>query len=110
MSSLSGAILLVPYAALSLFGLVQLKSATPGVNVGFAIGFGAYAVSFLIWLRILKLLPLSVAFPVAAGVLMVGTQLVGLLRFGEPFTLGKGLGVALILGGILILRGGALAS
>jgi multidrug transporter EmrE-like cation transporter len=104
MRPLSGALWLAAYTALSLFGLFRLKTSRPGLNAGFAVGFAAYALGFLLWLRILKLLPLSVAFPMAAGALMLGTQLVGAVRLGEPLTLAKGIGVALILGGIILLR------
>jgi multidrug transporter EmrE-like cation transporter len=109
MSSPGGFLLLIPYTALGLLGIFQLKTSPPGLNAGFVLGFAAYAGSFLLWVRILKLLPVSVAFPTAAGVIMIGTQLVGLFLLGEQLTLGKGLGLALILGGIVLLRGNAMA-
>jgi len=109
MNSPGGFLLLIPYTALGLLGLFQLKTSSPGLNGGFALGFAAYAGSFLLWIRILRLLPLSVAFPTAAGLLMVGTQLVGLVRLGEPLTTGKALGLACILGGIVLLRGAGMA-
>ena len=91
------------YVGTSLFGLYKLKVAPFGVNVDFAIGFTAYAVGFLIWLFILKVVPLSIAFPLASGSLMLGTQIVGILVLGEAWDSAHVLGVALLLSGVVVL-------
>jgi len=78
-----------------------------GFNPGFVIGFCSYLAGFLLWFVILKTHSLSVAFPVAAGALIVATQLVGFFLLGESATLQKELGVALIIVGITVLFVGA---
>lgn len=104
MSSLREGLLLVIYTSTSLFGLYKLKSSPFGPNPSFVLGFVAYGAGFLLWLRILKLLPLSVAFPIAAGALMIGTQLVGLFALGERASLAKLGGIVLIFTGIVVLE------
>jgi multidrug transporter EmrE-like cation transporter len=88
------------YLAVSLFGLYQIKAATPGLNAGYLLGVLAYAAGFLLWLQMIRLFPLSTAFPLAAGALICGTQLVGILALGEQYDAAKVAGVLLILAGI----------
>jgi multidrug transporter EmrE-like cation transporter len=56
-----------------------------------------------VWLVILRMYPLSIAFPLAAGSLVIGTQLVGWLLLGEGLTAHKLIGCALILAGLACL-------
>lgn len=90
------------YATVSGYGLLLLKQADLGFNAKLSLGGFLYGLGFVIWLWILRGHPLSVSFPVAAGSLMVATQLFG-ASIGEPFTLGKTLGVLLILCGIALV-------
>jgi multidrug transporter EmrE-like cation transporter len=94
---------LVGYVALSLAGLYLMKKAAEIMSPTFACGFGMYVAGFGVWMVLLRMYPLSLAFPLAAGSLIVGTQLVGWLMLGEDMTPHRAAGVALILGGIALL-------
>lgn len=92
--------LLLVYFLTSTVGLMQIKSAGVSVTSGFAVGMILYLLGFAIWLYILQRLPLSVAFPIAAGGLIVATQVAGRVFLGEALQPTQITGVVLILGGI----------
>jgi len=96
--------LLLTYTIISVLGMVLIKAADATFSVKSAIGFALYAGGFLLWIGvILRLMPLSQAFPLAAGMLLLGTQFAGWLALGEklsPIHLG---GVALILIGVVLV-------
>ena len=96
------AILIVGYAAVSGYGLLLLKQADIGINVRFLLGAACYGMGFIVWLWILRVQPLSIAFPIAAGSLMVATQAFGMM-IGESMSLTKVFAILLILTGITIL-------
>lgn len=97
--------LLLGYAVVSVAGMVLLKAAGSPFSVKGAIGFALYLAGFVIWIGIiLRIMPLSQAFPLAAGALMVGTQLAGWLLLKEHIGLPQGLGVALILAGVTLVN------
>jgi multidrug transporter EmrE-like cation transporter len=91
------------YSVVSSAGLTMLKLAPQLVSLTFVVGFGLYGIGFLMWLYILKILPLSVAFPIAAGSLLVATQLGGVLVLGERFTALRLVGLIIISIGILVV-------
>jgi len=91
------------YILLSIYGLYKIKSSIIGFNTEFVVGFSSYVLGFLIWLYILKTNPLSVAFPVAAGSLIVATQIIGFLFLGERVNAVKELGVIFVLVGIFMV-------
>ena len=91
------------YLGLSLFGLYKLKVAELGLNLHFMLGAFSYASSFLLWIVVLRWFPLSVAFPLAAGSIIVGTQLVGIYILNEPVDHFSMLAIGLILAGLLTL-------
>ena len=93
-------LLLLLYVLLSVFGLYWLKASPAVMSVSFAGGFAAYAAGFGIWLYMLMRLPLSVIFPIAAGSLIVGTQIVGLFFLDEKISGMHWIGVVLVLVGI----------
>jgi len=99
--ALVGLIYLV-YASTSSYGLYKLKVSERLFDSHFFIGFFLYGTGFLIWLYILKLNPLSLAFPIASGALIVATQLVGVLLLEEKFTIIQSVGVTIIIIGIVI--------
>ena len=68
-------LILLVYATISSYGLYKLK-AEELLSLPFLIGFGFYGLGMLIWLGILRTTPISVAFPVAAGSLIIATQLI----------------------------------
>lgn len=89
------------YICLSLFGLFKLKEASYGLNFDFIFGFFCYGFGFVVWLVVLKLYPLSIAFPIAAGMLMVGTQIIGAMLLKEHVGLMNVGGVTLIWIGVI---------
>lgn len=91
------------YVLVSSFGLFKLKSASGILSLDFLLGFTLYGLGFLIWYYVLTRLPLSVAFPIAAGSLVIGTQAVGYLFLGETIHMAHAGGIVLILGGIFLI-------
>jgi len=88
------------YAMISCSGLYLLKAAPSWYSVKFVIGGVLYVTGAAVWLVILRLFPLSVAFPIASGMLIIGTTLTGFMFLGEKISLVQFFGVALILVGI----------
>ena len=95
--------LLISYVVSSCFGLYLMKAAESSWSTKFAIGLIFYGSGAALWLVILRLYPLSVAFPVAAGALMVGTTLAGHFALREPISLTHLTGIFFIAIGIIIL-------
>lgn len=91
------------YVAISAFGLYKLKQSPDVLSKGFAIGFACYASGFLLWILILRRLPLSVAFPVAAGSLVLATQMLGWWFLGESFDARQLTGVVLVVLGVSLI-------
>ncbi len=91
------------YLATSSFGLYKMKSAGTVLTVDFATGFVFYALGFLWWVLLLMRLPLSVAFPLAAGGLIVLTQLIGHAFLNEPLSVMHLTGIGMILAGIVLI-------
>jgi multidrug transporter EmrE-like cation transporter len=96
--------LLAAYVLVSVAGLHLLKaSAGTVLSAPFVLGLGCYGSGFALWYLMLIKLPLSTAFPLAAGALVVGAQLAG------HFLLGETLGPRHLLGVLLIVIGIAVA-
>lgn len=99
-SYLAGSALLL-YTILSVAGLTLLKQANSVVSLTFLGGAAAYGAGFLIWIFvILRTLPLSVGFPLAAGALILGTQVAGRFALREPINVQHAAGILFILVGI----------
>lgn len=96
-------LLLVLYAAVSAFGLYLLKASENIQSYGFLIGVVLYGGGFVIWIFILRIYPLSVSFPAAAGSLIVATYALGTLLLKEESNLTSLAGIVLILGGIILI-------
>jgi len=91
------------YTFLSAFGLYKIKVAESYLDLHFLVGFSCYLAGFLIWFYILRITPLSVAFPVAAGLLMIATSLFGVLLLNEAYNFYKLVGGILIFAGIVFI-------
>lgn len=91
------------YIALSTFGLYKLKAAETVISLPFIFGFSVYVAGFLMWLFILRRLPLSFIFPIASGGLIIATQLAGWYLLNEKLTIFHGVGCGLILSGIIVV-------
>ncbi len=103
MTILVAGFLLALYVLASCTGLYLLKVAQSWDSGVFLAGAVLYAIGAGLWLVILRLFPLSTAFPVAAGALMVGTSLVGFIVLKEPISVGHVVGILAIAFGIGIL-------
>jgi len=91
------------YVLASAAGLVLIKQADTTWSWRFATGFLLYGAGFLVWLWLLRRLPLSVAFPTAAGALIAATVLGGYVFLGEKLLAPQVIGIALILVGIVLV-------
>lgn len=78
----------------------QDDSRVSGILV--AIGFMAVS-GFLLWLA-QKQIPMGTSYAVWTGIGAAGTFLVGIVYYGDPASLGRYLGVALIIGGVATLK------
>lgn len=98
------AALLLTYTLLSVAGMAMIKAAPVLLSPKWLTGFALYLAGFALWMGvILRLMPLSQAFPIAAGALMLGTQVAGWLVLKERITLPHLAGTALILAGVAIV-------
>jgi len=96
--------LLLAYTLLSVAGMALIKAAPALLSPKWLVGFALYLAGFAIWMGvILRLMPLSQAFPIAAGALMLGTQLAGWLVLRERITLPHLAGAALIMAGVALV-------
>ena len=97
-------VLLLAYVSASVVGLHLLKlSGGSLLSARFACGLGLHACGFLIWYALLTRMPLSVAFPLAAGALMIGTQISGFFFLEEALGSRHLMGVLLILAGLVMV-------
>lgn len=96
-------LIFIVYIFASAYGLYRIKLSTSFTDLHFFVGFGFYFAGFLIWFYILKITPLSVAFPIAAGGLILATTLIGVLFLNEGFGIYKLSGAALIIAGITFM-------
>lgn len=105
-NALSAAGLLVIYALTSCLGLYLIKVAEAVKSQTFLLGLILYVVGAAIWMIILRLLPLSLAFPIAAGVLVIGTMLTGAVFLSENVTAWQIAGAVMIMAGITLMAMG----
>lgn len=80
-----------------------MKVAASWLSPRFMVGFLLYGLGAAVWLIILRLYPLSVAFPVAAGALMIGTTLTAFFLLNEQVSMTHLIGIILIGLGIAML-------
>jgi len=98
------AALLLGYTLLSVAGMALIKAAPALLSPRWLAGFALYVAGFIVWIGvILRLMPLSQAFPIAAGALMLGTQLAGWLVLKERLTPAHLAGAALIAVGVAVV-------
>ncbi|MEG0070507.1 MAG: multidrug efflux SMR transporter [Raoultibacter sp.] len=65
-----------------------------------------YTISFTLLIIVLKKLPLGLVYGIWGGAGTVLTTVLGIVFWGDPFSLLTGLGVALIVAGIYLLNKG----
>lgn len=93
--------LISTYAVVSCLGLYMIKAAEVWNSIPFFFGVALYGFGAVLWLVILRNFPLSFAFPVAAGGLIVFTMLTGRLFLNESLSGAQLFGAVLIIFGIL---------
>jgi quaternary ammonium compound-resistance protein SugE len=104
MSWLALAAILAAFVVTSIAGLSLIKLAGSTFTPSGILGFALYVCGFLLWIFIiLKSMPLSTAFPVAAGALILGSQVSGWLWLKESISPLHIVSVALIVAGIVML-------
>lgn len=100
---MTNAWLFCAYVATSAAGLVLIKQTAEVWSWRFAAGLLLYGAGFLVWLWLLRRLPLSMAFPAAAGALIAATVLGGYFVLGEKLSATQAVGIGLILVGITLV-------
>ena len=64
----------------------------------------AFAVALYLVSRVMKKLPVSIAYPVWAGGGTAGVALIGVLALGEELNAAKALGIVLVVVGVVIVN------
>jgi len=72
------------------------------VGIGLAVGFMA-ASGFCLWMA-QKHIPIGTAYAVWTGIGAAGTFLVGVMYYGDPSSIARYCGVALIVAGVIVLK------
>jgi drug/metabolite transporter (DMT)-like permease len=98
--------LYLTYIAVSSTGMYKIKVSESFLSIDFFIGFFLYGLGFLIWIYILKLNPISIAFPIAASSLIIALQFIGFYFLDEPMKQAKIIGMIFIMVGIIIVYKG----
>jgi drug/metabolite transporter (DMT)-like permease len=98
-----GAQLLLRKAALS--GALPTSPTSLATNVWFLAGIGAYGISVLTWLYVLKRVPLTVAAPFVAMVYVL-VPLASRWAFGDPIQGRMWFGMLLVVAGVILVAQG----
>jgi multidrug transporter EmrE-like cation transporter len=69
----------------------------------FTLGFIIYFLGSVVWFRVVATEPLSLAYPMLVSLTFTLVTAGAVLLFGEPFSLRKAVGLAIILAGIAIV-------
>ncbi len=93
----------IVYASLSSLGLYYLKTNESFMSIQFYYGLFFYGLGFAIWLHLLRTYPLSIAFPVAASLLIISTQIIGIYVLKEGLSFYKIMGTFLIIAGVFLV-------
>jgi len=88
-----------------IFGTAMLELSEGFTNLGPSVGVVAgYGLSFYCLALCLKTIPLSLAYAIWSGVGTAITALIGVLIWNDPFNLITLSGLALIIGGVILLN------
>jgi small multidrug resistance pump len=97
-----------------LLGLAVSLETAGAIGLRFSAGFtlmvptlaalGFFALALFLVSKIMKILPVSIAYPVWAGGGTVGVALVGILVLGEALSLTKAIGIGLVAVGVVIMN------
>jgi len=103
MMNIEHVLLLILYVLVSVAGLTLMKLRSGLTDVSTWLGFALYGSGFGLWLLFLKRVPLSKAFPVAAGCLIVATQICGWYFLQESIGRTQLVGIALMLLAVAVI-------
>ncbi|MEX2127724.1 MAG: hypothetical protein WD871_05720 [Xanthobacteraceae bacterium] len=93
----------VLYAAISAYGLYLIKDAPTLTSSRALIGGLLYGGGFCVWIAMLRVFPLSVVFPIAAGSLIVATHLLARFYLAETVSILQTFGIGMIVVGIFLV-------
>jgi multidrug transporter EmrE-like cation transporter len=93
----------VLYAAISAYGLYLIKDAPTLISLRALAGGLLYGGGFCIWIAMLRFFPLSIAFPIAAGSLILATHLIARFYLAETVLVSQTIGIGLIVAGIFLV-------
>lgn len=109
-------IIYLGYTVVSVAGLIMIKYASTDFGetlssgvldrtklILFGLGVVLYGCSFMIWLMILRNLPLSTAFPVAIGLTLLFSTIAAFLILKESIGMLKVVGMFFIFFGIILI-------
>lgn len=68
------------------------------------VALAAFAAALFLVSRVMKTLPVSIAYPVWAGGGTAGVALIGILALGEELNAAKAIGVVLVVVGVVIVN------
>ena len=80
-----GAVGIIFQTVLSVCGLYKIKSAPVVMSWDMCLGIGCYGVSFILWIWLLRVYPVTIVFPLALSLNLVATQMMGYWCLGEKF-------------------------
>lgn len=103
-----------PASAWLLLGLAVLLEITGALGLRFSEGFSlplptslalaAFTLALYLVSRVMKSLPVSIAYPVWAGGGTAGVALIGILALDEAVSVSKLLGIALVVAGVIVIN------
>ena len=101
-------LLLAGAIAAEVIGTLSLRMAAHGTRVWYALVLTGYASSYAMLVQALALgMPLGMAYGIWTAVGVAATAILSRLLWGEPLTWLMGAGIALIIGGVLLIEMGA---
>jgi multidrug transporter EmrE-like cation transporter len=109
-------VLFIVYVVASSTGLLLLKQSLTRIRATgghflvltpdtllLSAGFALYVISFLVWIRILARMPLSIAYPIAIGLTLAFSTSGAALLLGERFGIVRIAGILLIFAGCILV-------
>lgn len=104
----------VSRSAWLLLGLAVALETAGAIGLRFSEGFtlivptllalAAFAVALFLVSRVMKHLPVSIAYPVWAGGGTAGVALIGILVLNEALSLQKAIGISLVIVGVIVVN------
>ncbi len=69
-----------------------------------AVVIAGYGLAFILLAQTLRVLPVGMVYAIWAGLGVVGVAFVGTFFFGEAFSVVKAAGIAMIIGGVVVVH------